>query len=146
MNARAQCAQARGRIGIADEGKRLRDRPHLGGQIGPDLTAYNRDDLASLALAIVSPNAEIREGYEPFVLTQKDGTVHSGFLATQDPKRVVLRDMAGLTVTVERAAITSLNGLGTSLMPAGLIAGLIDTELRDLFAYLRLNQPLVGKE
>jgi hypothetical protein len=31
-------------------------------------------------------------------------------------------------------------------MPAGLIAGLIDTELRDLFAYLRLNQPLVGKE
>lgn len=118
---------------------------NLGGQIGPDLTAFNRDDLASLALAIVSPNAEIREGYEAFVLTQKDGTVQSGFLATQDPKRVVLRDMAGITISVERTEIASLTGLGTSLMPAGLITGLSDPELRDLFAYLRIMQPLVGR-
>lgn len=118
---------------------------NVGGQIGPDLTAFNRDDLASLALATVSPNAEIREGYEPFVLTQKDGAVHSGFLAAQDAKRVVLRDMAGLTVTVERTNIASLNGLGASLMPAGLLNGLSDAELRDLFAYLRIMQPLVGK-
>jgi hypothetical protein len=31
-------------------------------------------------------------------------------------------------------------------MPAGLLNGLSDAELRDLFAYLRLAQPLVGKE
>jgi hypothetical protein len=31
-------------------------------------------------------------------------------------------------------------------MPAGLLAGLNESDLRDLFAYLRLNQPLVGKE
>jgi putative membrane-bound dehydrogenase-like protein len=117
-----------------------------GGEIGPDLIAFNRADVASLALAIVSPNAEIREGYEPFVLTKKDGTVHSGFVATQDAQRVVLRDMAGLTVSVERADLASLKGLGSSLMPAGLLAGLSDSDLRDLFAYLRLNQPLVGKE
>ena len=80
------------------------------------------------------------------MLTQKDGAVHSGFLAAQDAKRVVLRDMAGLTVTVERTNIASLNGLGASLMPAGLLYGLSDAELRDLFAYLRLAQPLVGKE
>ena len=119
---------------------------NVGGEIGPDLTAFKRDDLASLALAIVNPNAEIREGYEPWILRKNDGTVHSGFLARQDPKRVVLRDMAGLTITVERADIASLNGLGTSLMPAGLLGGLSDAELRDLVAYLRLNQPLVGKE
>ncbi len=119
---------------------------NVGGEIGPDLTAFKRDDVASLALAIVSPNAEIREGYEPFVLTKKDGTVHSGFVATQDAKRVVLRDMAGLTVSVERTDLASLKGLGTSLMPAGLLAGLSDGDLRDLFAYLRLGQPLVGRE
>jgi putative heme-binding domain-containing protein len=71
--------------------------------------------------------------------------VQSGFLATQDPKRVVLRDMAGITISVERTEIASLTGLGTSLMPAGLITGLSDPELRDLFAYLRIMQPLVGR-
>jgi len=119
---------------------------NVGGQIGPDLTAFKRDDIASVTLATVSPNAEIREGYEPFVLTKKDGTVLTGFLATQDAQRVVLRDMAGLSATVERSAIASLAGMGSSLMPAGLFSGLSDADLRDLFAYLRLNQPLVGIE
>ncbi|MBL9212414.1 MAG: hypothetical protein JNL92_18275 [Opitutaceae bacterium] len=119
---------------------------NVGGEIGPDLTAFKRDDVASLALAIVSPNAEIREGYEPFVLTKQDGTVHSGFLATQDARRVVLRDMAGLTISVERTELARIQGLGTSLMPSGLLDGFSDADLRDLFAYLRLNQPLVGKD
>jgi hypothetical protein len=30
-------------------------------------------------------------------------------------------------------------------MPAGLLNGLSDAELRDLFAYLRIMQPLVGQ-
>lgn len=117
-----------------------------GGEVGPDLTSFNREDLANLILAIVHPNAEIREGYEPFVLTKRDGTVHSGFLAAQDAQRVTIRDMAGLSVTVERAEVASLTGMGGSLMPAGLLGGLGDRELRDLVAYLSINQPLVGKE
>jgi len=117
-----------------------------GGDLGPDLTAFKRDDLPNLVLAIVNPNAEIRAGYEPFVLTKTDGTVHSGFLAGQDVRQVVMRDMAGLSVTVERKAIGSLKGLGTSLMPPELLSGLSDRELRDLFSYLRMTQPLVGKE
>jgi putative heme-binding domain-containing protein len=119
---------------------------NVGGAIGPDLTAFKRDDVASLLLAIVRPSAEIREGYEPFVLTMRDGTVHSGFLASQDATRVVLRDMAGLTVTVERSAIASLQGMGASLMPEGLLSGMDDAQIRDLFAYLRITQPLVGRE
>ncbi|WP_414661341.1 PVC-type heme-binding CxxCH protein [Horticoccus sp. 23ND18S-11] len=119
---------------------------NVGGEIGPDLTSFKRDDVASLALAIVSPNAEIREGYEPIVLTKRDGTVHSGFVATQDTRRVVLRDMAGLTVSIERTDVATLKPLGSSLMPAGLLSGLSEAELRNLFAYLRLNQPLVGKD
>lgn len=117
-----------------------------GGEIGPDLTSYKRDDSASLALSIVNPNAEIREGYESFVLTTKAGATHAGFLARQDSERVVLRDMAGMTLPVERAAIESLTSMGRSLMPEGLTEGLTDEEIRDLFAYLRITQPLVGQE
>ncbi len=119
---------------------------NTGGAIGPDLTSFKREDVASLVLAIVNPNAEMREGYEPFVLTKKDGTVHSGFLSSQDARQVVIRDMAGLSATVARSEIASLQGLGSSLMPAGLLAGLPDRDLHDLFAYLRIQQPLVGKE
>ena len=114
-----------------------------GGEIGPDLTPFKRDDLPSLVLAIVNPSAEIREGYETFVLTTKAGAVRVGFLAAQDPERVTLRDMTGVNATVERSAIASLKPLGRSLMPEGLLAGRSDAELRDLFAYLRITQPLV---
>jgi putative heme-binding domain-containing protein len=117
-----------------------------GGAIGPDLTSFKRDDTASLALAIVNPNAEIREGYESFVLTTKAGATHAGFLVQQDDERVVLRDMAGITVPVERTAIESLAGMGRSLMPEGLTDDLTAEQIRDLFGYLRITQPLVGQD
>jgi putative membrane-bound dehydrogenase-like protein len=117
-----------------------------GGDIGPDLTSYKRDDVATLALNIVNPNAEIREGYEPYVLTTKKGATHAGFLVSRDAERVVLRDMAGMNIPMELGQIASLKSMGRSLMPEGLMTGLTDTELRDLFAYLRITQPLVGKE
>ena len=97
-------------------------------------------------LNIVHPSAEIREGYEPFVVTTKAGATHTGFLVRQDPDRVVLRDLAGISLAVERGQLAALRGLGRSLMPESLLAGLNDGELRDLFAYLRTTQPLVGSE
>ncbi|HEY0966975.1 MAG TPA: PVC-type heme-binding CxxCH protein [Opitutaceae bacterium] len=117
-----------------------------GGELGPDLTSYQRDDIATLVLNIANPNAEIREGYEPYILTTKEDATHTGFLASQDAERIVLRDMAGISIPVERSQISSLQGMGRSLMPDGLLEGLTDTQLRDLFAYLRITQPLVGQE
>ena len=101
------------------------------------------DDVRSIALNVVNPNAQIREGYEMFVATTTDGAVHSGFLVTQDKDRVVLRDMAGVSASLARGQVAALKSAGRSLMPDGLLAGRSDEELRDLFAYLRINQPLV---
>ena len=114
-----------------------------GGEIGPDLTSFARDDVASIVLNVVNPNAQIREGYEMFVATTRAGAVHSGFLVTQDKDRVLLRDMAGVSVSLARDQIAMLKSAGRSLMPDGLLAGRSDADLRDLFAYLRINQPLV---
>ena len=50
-----------------------------GGQIGPDLTPFKRDDPETTLLNVVNPNAEIREGYENFQLTTKDGRPSPGF-------------------------------------------------------------------
>jgi putative membrane-bound dehydrogenase-like protein len=117
-----------------------------GGELGPDLTSYQREDIANLVLNIINPNAEIREGYAPFILTTKAQATYTGFLASQDAERVVLRDMAGLSIPVERNQIAALQGMGRSLMPEGLLSELSDAQLRDLFAYLRITQPLVGQD
>ncbi|MBC8002696.1 MAG: c-type cytochrome, partial [Opitutaceae bacterium] len=113
-----------------------------GGEIGPDLSTYPRTDLANLLLNIVNPNAEIREGYESFTVTTKDGRTLIGFLADQDPHVVLLRTVDGQTASLPRTEIARMEPSGGSLMPEGLLTGLGDQQIRDLFAYLRSTQPL----
>jgi putative heme-binding domain-containing protein len=115
---------------------------HKGGNIGPNLTAYQRDDLGTMLVSIIDPNAEIREGYANHILTTKDGRTLGGFLADQDSNVVVLRGFDGNDITIPRSEIATMQGAGTSLMPAGLLEGLSDQQLRDLFAYLRISQPI----
>ena len=41
--------------------------------------------------------------------------------------------------------IVDMKPTGVSLMPVGLLSGLTEQQVRDLFAYLRSTQPLVGE-
>jgi putative heme-binding domain-containing protein len=115
-----------------------------GGQIGPDLSSYKRDDLDTMLLNIVNPSAEIREGYENYIVTTKDGRTLSGFLADKDNQVVVLRGLDGANQVLPQSQIAEMKSTGVSLMPQGLLDSLDDQKVRDLFAYLRSSQPLVG--
>ena len=113
-----------------------------GGSVGPDLTRYQRDDLPTMLVSILDPSAEIREGYENVVVKTRDGRILSGFLAEQEANTVVLRGFDGSDSTLARDDIEKLTPAGRSLMPGGLLDGLDDQQLRDLFAYLRISQPI----
>ena len=113
-----------------------------GGDVGPDLTRYQRDDLGTMLISILEPNAEIREGYENVVVTTTDNRILSGFLSDEDANSIVIRGFDGADLTIPRKQMKTLKPAGRSLMPAGLLNGLDDTALRDLFAYLRLSQPI----
>ncbi len=117
-----------------------------GGAIGPDLTAFDRRDTGSMLANIVNPSGQIREGYENHLLTTTDGRVLTGFRIESNPDSVALRGLDGQVVTVSKEKIASLEATGTSLMPTGLLTGLDDQALRDLFAYLRSAQPLVPRK
>ena len=117
----------------------------LGGHIGPDLTPYKRDDLDTMLLNIVNPNAEIREGYETYLVTTKDGRTLSGFLADKDTRVIVLRGIDGVNQTLPLDQVEEMKSSGLSLMPEGLLNSLNEQQVRDLFAYLRSAQPLVGE-
>ena len=115
---------------------------YKGGKIGPDLTSYQRDDLNTMLISIIDPNAEIREGFENQLVTTKDGRNLSGFLADQDANVVVLRGFDGADISLRRADISTISTAGSSLMPEALLDGMTDADMRDLFAYLRQSQPI----
>lgn len=113
-----------------------------GGAVGPDLTSYKRDDLDTMLLHVVNPSAEIREGFENYLVVTEDGRTLNGFLAEKDDKIVVLRGTEGQSIVIERAKIDEMRVIPVSLMPEGLLKNLSEEQVRDLFAYLRSTQPL----
>ena len=113
-----------------------------GGDIGPDLTSYKRDDIPNMVLNVINPNAEIREGFENYVVITDDGQVITGLMVERDAKIVVLRTADGHTQTIQRESIEESRVLGHSLMPEGLLQQFSDDQIADLFAYLRSTQPL----
>jgi putative heme-binding domain-containing protein len=106
------------------------------------LTAYKRDDLGTMLLNIVNPSAEIREGFETHLVVTTDGRVLTGFVGDQDNRVVVLRTAEGTDVSLPRTAIEEMRVIPQSIMPEGLLDGMSDQQVRDLFAYLRSTQPL----
>jgi putative heme-binding domain-containing protein len=117
-----------------------------GGQVGPDLTTYKRDDLTGLLWNILQPSAEIREGFEQYLVRTADGRLMAGLIVDQDPQVVVLRSADGQSHALPRDQIEELRASRVSLMPEGQLKALSDEQVRDLLAYLRTTQPLPGSE
>jgi putative heme-binding domain-containing protein len=113
-----------------------------GGKVGPDLTGYQRDQLGTLLRNIVGPSLEIREGYQMVRILTSDSLVLTGFIESEQPDQIVLRNTDGQSVTLDRSEIEQLEPQVLSLMPEGLLEKLDDEQLRDLMAYLRSSQPL----
>ena len=113
-----------------------------GGNVGPDLTQYQRDNLGTMLLSIVNPSAEIREGYQYYIVATTDDRILSGFFVDRDNQVTVLRGLDGENITLRASEIRAIKPTGQSLMPTGLLDGLSDQQLRDFFAYLRISQPI----
>ncbi len=113
-----------------------------GGDVGPDLTSYQRKDLGTMLISILNPGAEIREGYQFVTIQTVNDRSLAGFQVDRDNQITVLRGLDGQDITLENTEIRSIASNGRSLMPDGLLNGLDDQEIRDLFAYLRISQPI----
>ena len=107
-----------------------------GGKVGPELTGYERTSLDFWLTATLDPSIEIREGFGAYVVKLKDGQVMTGVIERQDASGIALKDPAGQRHTARTDNIESLEASPVSLMPEGMMAGLTDAELRDLFSFL----------
>jgi putative membrane-bound dehydrogenase-like protein len=110
-----------------------------GGKLGPDLTGRNRADLASLIRSIVDPSADVPEDGRMTIVTRKDGSIASGIIVSENATAITVRSQQGDAV-IRKDAIANVQTQDTSPMPEGLLDPLTDSQLQDLFAYLRADQ------
>ena len=94
-----------------------------GGHVGPELTPYDRTNKDFWMVAILSPSAEIREGFGAYICKVKDGQVFTGLIDKQDVGGVVIRDIV-VKHAVKQGDIEILEASPVSLMPEGLLGGL----------------------
>ncbi len=109
-----------------------------GAKIGPELPG-NFKDVDYLLLNILDPNASIGKDYQQTTVEKTDGQFVSGVIVSEDFETVVLKTLAG-NVSVPRAEVKELKTSELSLMPEGLMTGLEEPEIRDLFLYLRQSE------
>ncbi len=115
-----------------------------GGQVGPDLTSFKRDDVHGIVLNVVNPSAEIRKGFENFTIYTTEGRIVTGFLVDEDNQVVVLRGVDGQNVVIPRDDVDEMTANPKSVMPEGILDELDDDQIKHLFAYLRSTQPLAN--
>ena len=113
-----------------------------GAHIGPDLTSIGASAPTDyLVESLLYPSAKIKEGYHAVVLSTKDGRELSGMIARETATEVILRDASNQEISVATQNIAKRASSG-SLMPAGLIDGLLPEERLDLINFLaQLGRP-----
>ncbi|MDP7051118.1 MAG: c-type cytochrome [Verrucomicrobiota bacterium] len=110
-----------------------------GGEIGPDITGSNRNNLDYLLTNMIDPNAEIPNDYRTTILRTKDDRVLVGVIRRDEGQSVTIATPAEV-VTLAKRDVVGIEPQNFSMMPEGLVLALKVDELRDLVAYLRGNR------
>jgi len=108
------------------------------GQLGPDLKGVaarlSRDDLFT---AIIDPNKQVSPAFQTTQVITEAGQVYSGLVVYQSPESTLLQTGPDTTLRIAGQQLASVRKSRQSLMPTGLLNGLADRDLADLYAYLK---------
>jgi putative membrane-bound dehydrogenase-like protein len=106
-----------------------------GTDFGPDLTGSNRKDLDYLLGNILDPGREVARDSMLATVHRKDGSVLVGMLGDETEQGLTVRTQFDRQ-RVAKADVVRIERSEQSLMPAGQLDGLRETDVRDLVAYL----------
>jgi putative heme-binding domain-containing protein len=108
-----------------------------GGKVGPELSSIGAyAQPAAILDSILSPNNDIKQGFETVIVTRKDDTTIAGVLQRRSDSATIIRDPANKIVEIPNVDVKKSAKSPVSLMPAGLTATLRNDELVDLIRYL----------
>lgn len=107
-----------------------------GGNLGPDLTGYDRSNLNDLLTNIVDPSAYIREGYVAHRITTADGRTIVGTLKSRSGSLISIQPFSGDPININTSQIKDIQEQKTSIMPEKLLTEMTDQEIKDILSYL----------
>lgn len=115
----------------------------FGTKFGPDLTDRGllpngrpkRTDLDFLLTSIIDPSAELAKEYEPSTVVLTNGQYLSGIIKAQSAETVTL-GMPTKTQVIRRSDIDEIIPSKISSMPADILKGVDEHDVRSLLAYL----------
>lgn len=107
-------------------------------RFGPDLTGvaqrFSRDDLFT---AIIQPDKDISPAYQSKTIITTSGKIYNGMLIYESPVLTLLQTTPDTTVRIPQQEMHLMYPGTVSFMPSGLLDDLHDSELADLYAYLK---------
>ena len=107
-----------------------------GASIGPDLIGVGAMGIDAILRNILTPNAAMENGYRIYRVELKSGDIVDGFFVSEDKDAVVVRLPGTPDRRIPRPEIRDAKYLRRSLMPEGLLDGMTEQQVIDLFAYL----------
>ena len=108
----------------------------VGLEVGPELTSIHRKyGQLGMLEALVNPDAAVAFGYEPWIVSTKDGGIVYGLMLSDGPVVTVL-DLYGRRYMMERGFVERKKRLSFSPMPAPRDFALSEQEVADISAYI----------
>lgn len=107
-----------------------------GGNIGPALDGIGLRGTEAILRNVLTPSAAIEGGYRSYQVMTTAGQIYSGLLVSEDSEAVVIRVLNSPDRRIEKSEIQRAGFTGVSVMPEGLLNGMTDQEVSDLFGYL----------
>jgi len=108
----------------------------VGVEVGPELTSIHRKyDQLGMLEALVNPDGAVAFGYEPWIISTKDGGIVYGLMLSDGPV-VTIMDMYGRRYMMEQEFVERKKRLSFSPMPAPQDFALSEQEVADISAYL----------
>src|SRR5205085_10653943 len=93
------------------------------GQIGPNLTGSQRQNLDYVLGKVLDPSAVVSKDYRMTTIRTKDGRVINGIVASETPTAVMLK-APNETIVVQADEIDKRKLSETSLTPEGMLAAM----------------------
>ncbi len=117
----------------------------VGGNVGPDLTrVWDTHTVEKVLESIVTPNKEIKEGYQSYTASTLDGQSYTGLKVSDTKDEVVIREATGRDVKIPKKELDTLAASKISLMPDNVVSQLSYDQFIDLIAFLKSKKEQEG--
>ncbi len=112
--------------------------------IGPDLTGLAaKYDRAEVIRSVLDPSNRIAIGYQPVIVSTRDGRVETGVVRAESDTALDLADGDAKITRIPKSDIELRRVGNISVMPAKLVETLTPADFADLISFLMsLRQPV----